>query len=128
MVFKYIHIYRSINNNYSLIQNIDKGKGYYINKLSNNRFIIVCYREAQIYSLNKNKLYSIYLNIDNLIDIENIYEINEKELIITTIENEHWTCGVGEVNKLLIQKIEIDQNAIDNNKIKKTLNKFIVFF
>ena len=37
-------------------------------------------------------------------------------------------CGVGEVNKLLIQKIEIDQNAIDNNKIKKTLNKFIVFF
>ena len=126
MVFKYIHIYRLINNNYSLIQNIDKGKGYYINKLSNNRFIIVCYREAQIYSLNKNKLYSIYLNIDNLIDIENIYEINEKELIITTIENEHWTWGVGEVNKLLIQKIEIDQNSIDNNKIKK--HKFIVFF
>ena len=95
MVFKYIHIYRSINNNYSLIQNIDKGKGYYINKLSNNRFIIVCYREAQIYSLNKNKLYSIYLNIDNLIDIENIYEINEKELIITTIENEHWIAELG---------------------------------
>ena len=94
--------------------------------MSNNRFTIVCHNKAHFYSLNKNKLYSIYLKIDSLTDIENIYEINEKELIITRIKNFFYYRGVGKVDELLIQKIEIDRNAIDNNKKKETLNEFIV--
>lgn len=104
-------IYRLINNNYTFIQNIEIKENYsnQIQKLSNNRFIVIFSFSIEIYSLKKNKLYSFDLDCGDLSSIKNIHEINEKEIIITRKEKEMWTCGVGEVDNLYIQKLTISK-------------------
>lgn len=107
-----ILIYRLINNNYTFIQNIEikENYSYQIQKLSNNQFIVIFRFKIEIYSLKENKLYSFDLDCRNLSSIKNIYEINEREIIITRKEREMWTCGVGEVDNLYIQKLTISKS------------------
>ena len=81
-ITKYMLIYRLENNNYSLIQ---KENLYiiFLEKLSGNRFLSIFLEKVDIYSLNKNKKYSIIESFP-IYNACRFHEINEGKFIFVS--------------------------------------------
>ena len=137
----YLFIYRLKNENYILLQKIKEDKiGYKtqesysgcfaykksfqlneIKKLKDNKIMTISNYGIRIYALNENKEYSLILMDVHSRGLQQIYEIDENNLIFCTLIHIGASLGGPDHDYLMIEKVKLKNITKGDkaNKIKK---------
>ena len=136
-----LYIYRLQNEKYVLLQKIKEDRTGYevqesnsgcfsysksfeldkIKKLSGNKIMSVSNYGIRIYALNENKEYSMILMDIHSDGLEQIYEIDEKNLIFCTLMHIDASLGGPDHDYLMIEKVKLRNITKDDiaDKIQK---------
>ena len=137
----YLFIYKLKNENYILLQKIKEDKTGYktqnsysgcfgfeksfqlneIKKLKDNKIMTISNYGIRIYALNENKEYSLILMDVHSRGLQQIYEIDENNLIFCTLIHIGASLGGPDHDYLMIEKVKLKNITKGDkaNKIKK---------